>query len=120
RPGTYVMIAVIDNGTGMAADVAARAFEPFFTTKPIGKGSGLGLSMVYGFVKQSGGYVQIETGVGAGTAVPLYLPRLPDELAHDGAAPSATETILVDGDDDLVRGELTSRAWSVPDQRHAV
>mgnify|MGYP001004122295 CR=1 FL=1 len=74
-PGQYVMIALTDTGEGMAADVALRAFEPFFTTKPVGKGSGLGLSMVYGFVKQSGGDVEIRSREGEGTTVTLYLPR---------------------------------------------
>ncbi len=119
RPGAYVMVAVIDNGTGMAPDVAARVFEPFFTTKPIGKGSGLGLSMVYGFVKQSGGYVQIETGVGAGTAVRLYLPRPPAEPARNGAAaPLGTETILLVQEDD--RAEPASQVRAVLDRRPAI
>jgi signal transduction histidine kinase len=72
--GAYVCVRVTDSGPGMAPEVAARAFEPFFTTKDIGKGSGLGLSQVYGFVKQSGGHVVIETEPGAGTTVSLYLP----------------------------------------------
>jgi signal transduction histidine kinase len=79
--GAYVCVRVIDSGSGMAPEIAARAFEPFFTTKDIGKGSGLGLSQVYGFVKQSGGHVVIESEPGAGTTISLYLPRieLPDE-----------------------------------------
>jgi len=75
RPGAYVRIDVIDQGTGMAPDVAARAFEPFFTTKEPGRGSGLGLSMIYGFMKQSGGHVALESDQGRGTTVTLYLPR---------------------------------------------
>jgi CheY-like chemotaxis protein len=71
----YVRIAVSDTGSGMAVDVAERVFEPFFTTKPVGKGSGLGLSMVYGFVAGSGGHVAIDSVVGRGTTVALYLPR---------------------------------------------
>ncbi len=109
--GQYVMIAVRDTGIGMSADVQARAFEPFFTTKPFGQGTGLGLSMVYGFVKQSGGHVRIDSKLGQGTTVKLYLPRFVQQLsppAVRGGAPSgraygAAETVLVVEDDDTVR-----------------
>src|SRR5581483_9241500 len=71
----YFEISVSDNGTGMAPDVAARAFDPFFTTKPVGEGSGLGLSQVYGFARQSGGTAMIESETGSGTTVRVLLPR---------------------------------------------
>jgi PAS domain S-box-containing protein len=109
-PGQYVVISVSDTGTGMTEDAVSRAFEPFFTTKPVGEGTGLGLSQVYGFVKQSGGHVKIYSEVGQGTSVKIYLPRLkevirietPDEVV---SAPEAAEeeTILVLEDDDDVR-----------------
>ena len=76
KAGPYVAIAVTDTGTGMPPDIAARAFDPFFTTKPIGRGTGLGLSMLYGFIKQSEGHVRIFSEPGLGTTFRLYLPRL--------------------------------------------
>jgi CheY-like chemotaxis protein len=81
-PGDYVLIAVTDTGSGMPPEVRDRAFEPFFTTKPVGKGSGLGLPQVYGFAKQSGGGVAIETKLGDGTSVRVYLPRAQDRRAN--------------------------------------
>jgi CheY-like chemotaxis protein len=110
-PGDYVVVAVGDTGEGMAPDVIERAFEPFFTTKEIGKGSGLGLSQVYGFVKQSGGYVQIESEPAVGTTVRLYLRRS-TAIATPMMGPSPAtalpqsrggETILVVEDDSDVR-----------------
>ncbi|MEI7037737.1 response regulator [Fulvimonas yonginensis] len=86
-PGDYVMVAVTDHGSGMTPEVLARAFEPFFTTKEVGKGSGLGLAQVYGFAKQSGGGVRIETRLGEGTSVKVYLPRA------DGSADKAEEAV---------------------------
>src|SRR5712692_1865448 len=80
-PGDYVCIGVTDTGTGMSAEVAARAFDPFFTTKPIGQGTGLGLSMIYGFARQSDGHVMIDSKLGRGTSVRLYLPRRHGEIA---------------------------------------
>lgn len=107
--GAYVMICVTDTGSGMAAEVVAKAFDPFFTTKPIGQGTGLGLSMIYGFVKQSGGHVQIESEVGRGTTVKLYLPRAPiqEAISEDFNALRTPrghgETVLVVEDDATVR-----------------
>lgn len=110
-PGQYVSLSVSDNGVGMTADVLARAFDPFFTTKPIGMGTGLGLSMVYGFAKQSGGQVRIYSEVGKGTSVRLYLPRsvADDEAPADSITSSAMpradqgDTVLVVDDEPAVR-----------------
>ncbi len=74
-PGDYVMVAVADSGTGMTPEVMARALDPFFTTKPSGQGTGLGLSMIYGFARQSSGHLRLDSTPGHGTAVRLYLPR---------------------------------------------
>ncbi len=106
--GEYVLLSVVDTGTGMAPNVMARAFEPFFTTKPIGQGTGLGLSMVYGYIKQSKGYIQIESEPDIGTRVHLYLPVHQGEataLAHEPerTPTGAGETILVVEDEPVVR-----------------
>ena len=87
-PGEYVTVSVCDNGAGMSSTVIKRAFEPFYTTKPIGQGTGLGLSMVYGFVKQAGGHARIHSELGRGTTITLFLPR---DVSQDGAetAPAA-------------------------------
>ena len=110
-PGQYVMLAVTDTGSGMSPDVVARVFEPFFSTKPEGKGSGLGLSMVYGFVKQSGGHVKIYSEIGHGTSIKLYLPRAIQsedvEVQVDtGPVRGGTETVLVVEDDEEVRATV--------------
>lgn len=107
--GDYVSLAVCDTGTGMPADIVARAFDPFFTTKPIGQGTGLGLSMVYGFARQSGGYAAIDSHEGKGTAVSIVLPRFEGEAAAPLVAPlddlqqGQGESILVVEDDEVVR-----------------
>jgi PAS domain S-box-containing protein len=110
RPGQYVGIFITDTGTGMAPETAAQAFEPFFTTKEIGQGTGLGLSQVYGFIKQSSGHVRIYSEVGEGTTVKLYLPRyrgaedLTDESAETRGVPRGrAEVVLVVEDDPDVR-----------------
>lgn len=111
KAGDYLMLAVSDNGTGMTPSVRAKAFDPFFTTKPIGQGTGLGLSMIYGFAQQSGGHVSLDSLPNQGTCVRLYLPRLnllePERPVVEtlGAAPTATcgETVVVVEDDPAVR-----------------
>jgi PAS domain S-box-containing protein len=110
-PGQYLCLSVSDTGTGMSPEVVRRAFDPFFTTKPIGQGTGLGLSMIYGFVRQSGGQVRISSELGAGTTMSLYLPRHGDgaEPAEDVPSPRAVrrsrqgETVLVIDDEPTVR-----------------
>jgi PAS domain S-box-containing protein len=122
--GEYVMLAVTDTGTGMTPDIAARALEPFFTTKPAGRGTGLGLSQVYGFVKQSGGHVSIYSEPGHGTTVKLFLPRStmadaepPPRRNRGGALPNGSESILVVEDNPdvrrLVRRQLTELGYTV-------
>ena len=115
EPGQYVRLCVSDNGTGMTSEVIAKAFDPFFTTKPIGQGTGLGLSMIYGFTKQSGGQVCIYSEVGQGTAICLYLPRhlgvdehaeLSPEVA-DAPRAGQGETVLVVDDEPTVRMLVT-------------
>nr|WP_100253300.1 ATP-binding protein [Methylobacterium sp. UNC300MFChir4.1] len=109
--GQYLSVCVTDTGTGMPPEVVARVFEPFFTTKPLGEGTGLGLSMIYGFARQSGGHVRIQSEVGLGTTVCLYLPRHHGEaVAEDGAGEAARlarvglgETVLVVDDEPSVR-----------------
>ena len=98
--GQYVCVAVTDNGTGMPPDVLARAFDPFFTTKPIGEGTGLGLSMVYGFARQSGGQVRLYSEVGQGSTVSLYLPR--HDLDAQGEEPETNEAPHAAGSGEVV------------------
>jgi signal transduction histidine kinase/CheY-like chemotaxis protein len=113
--GDYVMIAVTDTGSGMTKEVLAKAFEPFFTTKEIGKGSGLGLSQVLGFAKQSGGGMRIETRVGEGTSVKVYLPRAAENstsevefVTVDGAQSKRKGAIILLVDDDSAVREVTA------------
>jgi PAS domain S-box-containing protein len=104
-PGSYVLVDVADTGTGMPAEVVARAFDPFFTTKQEGKGTGLGLSMVYGFVRQSNGHIRIDTAIGQGTSVKLYLPRTLDPVVEapsestDAAGGNARVLVVEDNKD---------------------
>jgi len=110
RPGQYVQIAVTDTGSGMSKDIVERAFEPFFTTKQSGQGTGLGLSQVYGFVKQSGGHVKIYSEVGEGTTIKIYLPRsagksaAAEEVKREPSRGRSSECVLVVEDDADVRG----------------
>ncbi|WP_247263186.1 MULTISPECIES: ATP-binding protein [Pseudomonas] len=112
KAGDYVMIGVSDNGTGMSPLILAKAFDPFFTTKPIGQGTGLGLSMIYGFAQQSGGHVTLESEPGKGTCVRLYLPRYhapqtetPRPALQPAESPLAEvdESVMVVEDDPAVR-----------------
>ncbi|WP_256808471.1 PAS domain-containing sensor histidine kinase [Bradyrhizobium sp. Bra64] len=113
--GSYALISVTDDGEGMRSDVIEHAFEPFFTTKEVGKGSGLGLSMVYGFAKQSDGHVSIYSEEGLGTTVRIYLPRagaahsLADVQESEEAVPLGHETILIAEDDPFVRSSVILR-----------
>jgi signal transduction histidine kinase/CheY-like chemotaxis protein len=114
-PGQYVLLSVSDNGTGMNSDTLARAFEPFFTTKEVGRGTGLGLSMVYGFVKQSGGHVTIYSEPDQGTTVKLYFPRYKGQhtaepQSRDVHVPRASEgeVVLIVEDNDEVRSYSAS------------
>jgi PAS domain S-box-containing protein len=134
QPGQYVLICVSDTGHGMGEEAIARAFEPFFTTKEVGRGTGLGLSMVYGFIKQSGGHIRIYSEVDRGTTVKLYLPRymgVADEhaiIVEQRLSPGAeNETILVCEDDENVRAystdvlrELGYHVYEAPDARAAI
>jgi PAS domain S-box-containing protein len=128
-PGQYAVVAVSDTGLGMPKEIMARVFEPFYTTKEVGRGTGLGLSMVYGFVKQSGGHVTIYSEVGQGTTVKLYLPRYigegaaPTKVEKLAPAGSNGEVVLVVEDNDDVRAysvmSLTELGYRVLEARHA-
>ncbi|MDP9708800.1 UNVERIFIED_ORG: PAS domain S-box-containing protein [Pseudomonas fluorescens] len=135
KAGDYLMLAVSDNGTGMTPSVRSKAFDPFFTTKPIGQGTGLGLSMIYGFAQQSGGHVSLDSLPGQGTCVRLYLPRLhapePEqplaETVSETPTPATGETVVVVEDDPAVRmlvmdllKELGYRAHEAEDARSAL
>jgi PAS domain S-box-containing protein len=117
RTGRYVLIAVTDTGSGMSEEVRQRAFEPFFTTKPTGAGTGLGLSMVYGFVKQLGGNIQIYSELERGTSIRIFLPLAEPETSEElargaaetGAMPRGSEIILVVEDDPRVRRVTIAR-----------
>ena len=133
-PGEYVLLRVSDNGCGMPEAIINRVFDPFFTTKPIGQGTGLGLSMIYGFSKQSGGHVTLNSTLGRGTEVSLYLPRFRGGLAQDEPPPAQQsasaqqgETVLIVEDDPAVRvlvsavlGELGYAYLEAGDARSAM
>lgn len=112
--GQYVMISVCDTGVGMSPDTLSQVFEPFFTTKDVGKGSGLGLSMVYGFVRQSGGHVRVYSEPGEGTCVRMYFPRVhtgavvDSNLVRPDTVEGGREHVLVVEDDTMVRDHLVS------------
>ena len=114
-PGDYICITVTDTGTGMSPEVMARAVDPFFTTKPVGQGTGLGLSMIYGFARQSNGHLSIKSELGVGTTIRLYLPRYLGEvegetqMEREGGDLSGDEHVLVVEDEPVVRAVLIEK-----------
>lgn len=108
EPGRYVVVSVSDTGVGIAPELLDKVYDPFFTTKPIGQGTGLGLSMVYGFAQQTGGQVRIDSTPGEGTSVAIFLPAASADIAEEQAGTDAApagdgQTVLVVEDDDSVR-----------------
>jgi CheY-like chemotaxis protein len=128
-PGAYSMLTVSDDGVGMDAQTQARIFEPFFTTKPVGKGTGLGLATAYGIVKQSGGFICVQSKPGAGTAFKVYLPRVNEPVEQASQVPTSTlpqggrQTILLVDDDPQLRQlatrVLTNSGFTVLEARSA-
>ncbi|CAD7034151.1 PAS domain-containing sensor histidine kinase [Pseudorhizobium endolithicum] len=113
RTGDYVLVSVTDNGSGMSAEVKQRAFEPFFTTKGVGSGTGLGLSMVYGFAKQSGGHIQIYSEEGQGTSVRIFLPAVQYAADMPAAAPAVVKKALPGGSEKILAVEDDARVRRV-------
>jgi CheY-like chemotaxis protein len=112
-PGRYVRLMLTDTGTGMSPEVQAHLFEPFFTTKPRGIGTGLGLSTIYGIVKQSGAHILVDSELGQGTTISIYFPRIDEGVGEDGSEATlavlggGSETVLLVEDENSVRGPVS-------------